>query len=233
MTDPEVLFGVSRRRPAVRAPSPEPEPPLVGSARPSEFSPTRVAGYWLPAPPMSSARMHAGLRGVSRSGHPRLRRATGPLLGLGTPFRVSNRPFRPSRSRNGSSLEVRSPTTTTLADPAHPGLPHPAPSGLRVSTLSPVCSLRTIPVLGPVPPMGFTLQGLLSSTSRARYRTLALLPFPVLPAFSSEDEKVGSSAATPELCSGRRAVPFREVEPPFRATPCVGLLPSEALVPPR
>ena len=50
------------------------------------------------------------------------------------------------------------------------------------------------------------------------------MPFPVLPALSSEDDKVGSSAATPGRYSGHRAVPFREVVPPFRAEATVTVL---------
>jgi hypothetical protein len=80
--------------------------------------------------------------------------------------------------------------------------------------------------------MGFTTRGSYSSISRTRYRAGALLPFPALPVFSSEDEKIGSSVATPGLFRPTGWT-FRELEVPFRAGAHVGCIPSGALAPPR
>jgi hypothetical protein len=136
-------------RPAVRFPSPGSGPPLVRSACPQESSPSRVAGFWLPAPPLPSAprRWTPGSFPVRL---PDVPKNAGTSPGLRPPFRVSDRPLRPTRFRIGSSREVRSPTTTTPADPVHPGLPHPAPSGLRVS--DPLAGL--LPASAPDPRIG-------------------------------------------------------------------------------
>jgi hypothetical protein len=87
-------------------------------------------------------------------------KSTGPLLGLGPPTGFPT--GRSGRPVAGSAppMEFVPLRRRARAGPAHPGLPHPAPSGLRVSTLSPACSLLALPVRGPEPPMGFTLQGL-------------------------------------------------------------------------
>jgi hypothetical protein len=99
----------------------------------------------LPAPPLPSARERAGLRGLSRSGYPSFLRTPGPLMGFGS---LSGFPTdRSGRPVSGSTppMGFIAPTTTPRTDPVHPGLPHPAPSDLRVSTLSSACSLRAAP----------------------------------------------------------------------------------------
>lgn len=123
--DPEFPFGVSRRRLAVRSPSPGHGPPLVRSACPPERSPCRVASHRLPAPPMPSARERAGLRGLSRSGFPALRRAPGPLMGFGSPtgFPTS----RSGRPVSGSAppMGFDAPTTNIALRSGSPGLASP------------------------------------------------------------------------------------------------------------
>jgi hypothetical protein len=165
------------KQPVVRFPSPGSAPPLVGSACPAEFSPIRVAGLWLPAPPMPSAprRWAPGCFPVRLPAAPK---NGGSSPGLRLPYRVSDRSLRPTRCRAGSSHEVRSPTTTTPADPVHPGLPHPAPSGLGVWILprrfapcerSPIRRSRAAPGVHPT--------GLDPPTSRTCFQAVALMPF--------------------------------------------------------
>jgi hypothetical protein len=112
-------------------------------------------GYPLPPCP---PRSRAGLRGVSRSGlrrseeHRGLSWASAPLQGF--------QPVGPAGPKAGSSHGVYRPYDgRTNTDPDHPGLPHPAPSGLRVSTLPPACSPRPLPIRRSAPSLGFTLQG--------------------------------------------------------------------------
>jgi hypothetical protein len=89
------------------------EPTLLGSACPSEVSPSRVAGYGLPASPRSSAPKRSGPRGVPRSDYPALRRAPDPPLGFGSPTGFPT--DRSGRPVAGSAPPVRffAPTTTT------------------------------------------------------------------------------------------------------------------------
>jgi hypothetical protein len=56
---------------------------------------------------------------------------------------------------------------TPRADPAHPGLPHPAPSDHSVFTLSPACSLRAAPTRGLDAVLGVHPSGLVTSRSGA------------------------------------------------------------------
>jgi hypothetical protein len=224
--DPEFPFGVSRRRLAARSPSPGHGPPLVGSACPTEWSPNRVAGFWLPAPPMSSARERAGLRGLSRPDYPTLPRAPGPLMGFGSPTGYpTSRSGRPV-SGPAPPMGFVAPTTDTARRSGSPGLA--SPGTFRPQGFDPLAGLLpardTDPKIG-CRPWGSPFRAWHPPTSRTRFRAVALMPFSALPAFSSEDEKVGSSVATPGHCSGRRAVPFREVKPPFRAEALVGLRP--------
>ncbi len=102
-------FGVSRKPPVVRAPSPGHEHPLMRSACPSERSSSRVASFWLPAPPMSFTRERAGLRGLSRYDFPETPKSQGPSRGLRPLYRVSNRSLRPTRLRVDSSHGVLRP----------------------------------------------------------------------------------------------------------------------------
>jgi hypothetical protein len=144
--DPEFPFGVSRKRLAVRSPSPGHEPPLLGLACPPEWSPSRVSELLVARAPPCPRRANALGSGVfpgpatrRSEEHRALSWASAPLQG----FRPVA-PADPSPGRLlpwGSSPLRRRPRT----DPVHPGLPHPAPSGLRVSTLTPACSLRATP----------------------------------------------------------------------------------------
>jgi hypothetical protein len=83
------------------------------------------------------------------------------------------------------------------------------------------------------PPLGFTLQGLTLRPAAPVSRPLLSCRFSALPAFSSEDEKVGSSAATPELYSGRRPGSFGGSNPPAEPKPSWDASPSEVLPSPR
>jgi len=83
------------------------------------------------------------------------------------------------------------------------------------------------------PSMGFTLQGLTLRPAAPVSRPLLSCRFSALPAFSSEDEKVGSSAATPELYSGRRPGSFGGSSPPAEPKPSWDASPSEVLTSPR
>jgi hypothetical protein len=83
------------------------------------------------------------------------------------------------------------------------------------------------------PSMGFTLQGLSLRPGAPVSRPLLSCRFSALPAFSSEDEKVGSSAATSEPCSGRRTGSFGGSNPPSEPRPSWVASPSEALASPR
>jgi hypothetical protein len=234
-TDPGVPSGVSRKPPVVRAPSPGHEPPLVGSACPFERSPCRVASFWLPAPPMTFTRERAGLRGLSRNDLPFAPKNSGPSRGLRPPYRVSDRSLRPTRLRVDSShgvsvpyddsrLQVRSTRDCLTRHLPTSGFGYPLAGLLPAHDTDPKIGHR---------PWGSPFRALYPPASRTRFRAVALMPFPVHPSFSSEDEKVGCSAATPGPCSGRRAVSFREVEPPFRAEPSWVSILSEALAGPR
>jgi hypothetical protein len=108
-TDPGSPFGVSRKPPVVRDPSPGHEPPLMRSACPSERSSCRVASFWLPAPPLPFTRERAGLRGLSRCDFPVTPKRSGPSRGLRPLYRVSNRSLRPTRLRVDSSHGVLRP----------------------------------------------------------------------------------------------------------------------------
>jgi len=189
----------------------------------------------LPAPPLPFTRERAGLRGLSRQDSPDAPKSTGPSHGLRLPYRVSDRSLRPTRRR---------------VDSSH-GVSRPYDGSREQVRLTRVCLTRhlpasrfgyplagLLPVREPDPrighrPWGSPFRALYPPASRTRFRAVALMPFPARPAFSSEDEKVGRSAATPGPCSGRRAVPFREVEPPFRAEPSWVSFLSEALARPR
>jgi hypothetical protein len=108
------------------------------------------------------------------------------------------RPIAPAGPRAGSSHEVSPPTTTSRPQVRFTRAcltRHLPASWFRPPRRLPPCG-RCRPG-GRLPPMGFTTRGSYLPVSRTRYRAGALLPFPVLPAFSSEDEKVGSSAAAP------------------------------------
>jgi hypothetical protein len=146
--DPDAPFGVSRRRPAVRSPSPGHGPPLMRSACPPEDSPNRVAGFWLPAPPMPSARERAGLRGLSRPDYPSSRRTPGPLMGFGSPtgFPTS----RSGRPVSGPTppMGFSAPTTNTARRSGQPGFASPGTFRPQGSTLTPACSLRTASIRG-------------------------------------------------------------------------------------
>jgi hypothetical protein len=144
--DPEFPFGVSRKRPAVRSPSPGHGPPLLGSTCPPEWSPSRVSELLVARAPPCPRRASALGSGVfpgpaTRSSEERraLSWASAPLQGF---LPVAPAGPSPGRLLPWGSLPLR---RHPRADPVHPGLPHPAPSGLRVSTLSPACSLRTAP----------------------------------------------------------------------------------------
>ena len=181
---------------------------------------------------MSFTRERAGLRGLSRYDFPVAPKSSGPSHGLQPLYRVSDRSLRPTRLRVDSSHGVLRPYDDVRESRSgSPGLASPGtfrPQGL--DTLSSVCSLLTDPILGSDTVPGVHPSGLFySPASRTRFRAVALMSFPAHPSFSSEDEKVGSSAATPGLCSSRKAVPFREVEPPFRAVPSWVSILSEAV----
>jgi hypothetical protein len=107
--DPEFPFGVSRKRLAVRSPSPGHEPPLLGSACPPEWSPTRVAGFWLPAPPLALGARTRWTPGSFPVRLPDAPKSTGPSHGLRLPCRVSDQSLRPTRLRIGSSHGVHRP----------------------------------------------------------------------------------------------------------------------------
>jgi hypothetical protein len=164
---------------------------------------------------------------------PETPKSSGPSHGLRPLYRVSDRSLRPTRLRVDSSHGVLRPYDDFR-------------SQIRFTR---ACLTRHLPASG----FGYPLAGLLPAhgsdpeighrpwgspfrasylpASRTRYRAVVLMPFPAHPSFSSEDEKVGSSAATPGLCSNRKAVPFREVVPPFRAVPSWVSTLSEALAP--
>jgi hypothetical protein len=157
----------------------------------------------------------------------------GPLLGL-APLQ-GFQPTAPAGPKTGSSRGVLRPDDDrTSAGPAHPGLPHPAPSGLRVSTLPPACSLRTLPIRGSAPSLGFTLQGLAPS---GRPRPF---PDPCPPAVSRlslpSPLRTRRSGGPPRL---QGFAPTGEPRPsgsswlPSGPLPSWVAVPSEALVPPR
>jgi len=99
-----------------------------------------------PRPPLPSARERAGLRVLSRSGYPTLRRAPGPLMGFGSPtgFPTS----RSGRPVSGPTppMGFFAPTTTAAHRSGSPGLTSPGTFRPQGSTLSPVYSLRTTPI---------------------------------------------------------------------------------------
>jgi hypothetical protein len=84
--------------------------PLLGSACPPEFSPSRVAGHRFPAPPLPLAlsRRAPGSFPVRPPGAPR---STGALSWAWPPSRVFNRPHRPAR-RPAPPVGFFAPTTT-------------------------------------------------------------------------------------------------------------------------
>ena len=201
-------------------------------AYPSEVSPNQVAGYRLPASPRSSAPKRSGPRGVSRSDYPTLRRAPGPPLGFGpSTGLLTDRSGRPVA---GSAPPVRffAPTTTTRPQ-------------VRFTR---VCLTRHRPASRFRPPRRFAPCDRCRSEDRRRpwgspFRAfplrsaalvtepVALLPFPALPAFSSEDEKVGSSAAASGRYSDRRSVPFRRLVATCRVDALLGCLPLRSTHP--
>ena len=88
-------------------------------------------------------------------------------------------PGNPSRSlpTPATLLRFTAPTATSARRSTHPGF-HTRfvpPSGFR--TLLTVSSLRRLPVRGPEPLMGFTLQSFSPSRSRTPFGAVALLPF--------------------------------------------------------
>jgi hypothetical protein len=184
---------------------------------------------------MTFTRERAGLRGLSRNDLPFAPKSSGPSRGLRPPYRVSDRSLRPTRLRVDSShgvsvpyddsrLQVRSTRDCLTRHLPTSGFGYPLAGLLPAHDTDPKIGHR---------PWGSPFRALYPPASRTRFRAVALMPFPVHPSFSSEDEKVGCSAATPGPCSGRRAVSFREVEPPFRAEPSWVSILSEALARPR
>jgi hypothetical protein len=157
--DPEFPSGVSRMRPAVRSPSPGHGPPLLGFACPPEVRPLRVASFWLPAPPLPSARERARTSGCFPMRLPGSEEH-GPSHGLRPPYRVSDRSLRPTRLRVDSSLGVLSPTTTSANRSGSPGFA--SPGTFRPQGFDPLAGLlpaRRSRSEDRAPPMGFTLQG--------------------------------------------------------------------------
>jgi hypothetical protein len=221
-------------RTAVRSPSPGHGPPLLGSACPPEWSPSRVASFWLPAPPLPSARERAGLRGLSRSGYPEFRRTPGPLMGFGSPAGFpTGRSCRPV-SGPTPPMGFIAPTTTPRTDPVHPGLPHPAPSGLRVSTLSPACSLRAAPTRGSdavrgVHPSGLDTFRPAAPVSRpwSSCRFRFSLPSPL------RTRRSGAPPRLQDVTPVRRPFPSGRSCLPSGPRPSWVSVPFEALAPPR
>jgi hypothetical protein len=205
----------------------------VGLVYPAEFSPSRVAGYWLPAPPLPFLRRGAGLRGVSRFDYPLLRGATGPLLGFDPPSGCqvgrSGRPVsRPTPPMRFTPLRRRRPQIrfTRVCLTRH--LPASG-FGYPLAGLLPASASRSE---DRVPPLGFTLQGLSLEPAAPVSRPLPSCRFPALPAFSSEDEKVGRSAATSGPYSGQRSGASGGSNPPSEPRPSWATSPSGVPAPP-
>jgi hypothetical protein len=191
----------------------------MGSACPPEVPPPRVPGFWLPDPSLPSARERAR---TARSFPPRLPGSEehGPSHELRPPYRVSDRSLRPTRRRIGSSLGVLHPDDDFRGQVRFTRVcltRHLPASGFRPSRR--LAPWRAVPARRPTAAHGVHPSGHVPPTSRTRFRAVAPMPFPALPAFSSEDEKVGSSAATPGLSSGRRAGPSGRSCPPSDPRP--------------
>jgi hypothetical protein len=225
--------GVSRWRPVVRG-------PVTGTPDLPSWGYRTLQRHHRPGSGTSVSRspraLHANAPGFGVFPGPATRRSEERrgLSWASAPYRVSDRSLRPTRRRAGSSLGVSPPTTTPRAQVRFTRAcltRHLPASGFRPSRRLPPCE-RCRPE-SRRRPWGSPYRALIPSIGRARFRALALLPFPVLPAFSSEVEKVGSSAATPGLCSDRRAARSGGSYPPSRTMPSWGCLPSEALAPPR
>ncbi len=186
------------------------------SACPSERSPSRVAGFWLPAPPMPFTRERAGLRGLSRDDFPSLRRAPGPLVNFGPstgfPTGHSGRPVSGSTPPMG----FFAPTTNSARRSGSPGLASPGtfrPQGL--DTLSSVYSLLTDPILGSDTVLGVHPSGLCTFRpaapvsgpwSSCRFRPTR--PFPLRTKRSSGPPRLQDFAPTEKpFPSGRSSLP--------------------------
>ena len=118
---------------------------------------------------------------------------------------------RSGRPVSGSTppMGFFAPTTIPARRSGSPGLASPGtfrPQGL--DTLSSVCSLLTDPILGSDTVPGVHPSGLFySPASRTRFRAVALMSFPAHPSFSSEDEKVGSSAQLQDFAPTEKPFP--------------------------
>jgi len=206
--------------------------PGLRTSPPGVRLPSRVLAE--PGSGSSASRSPPALRALARGSgvfpgpaYPGLRGAPGPLLGFGPPPGFStDRSGRPVPGPAPPMGFFRPYDDLTPAGPDHPGFA--APGTFRPQGFDPLAGF--LPADAADPKTGAAPGVHPSGPCSLRPAALVSEPLPscrfsVLPAFSSEDEKVGSAAAAPGLSSDRRAAPFRGVVPPFRACALLGCLP--------